>query len=198
MPSAGGDRPGAAGRDAALVIVVMGLLGVLGGVLWSALVTPADYTKLANGASMGDDQLGRQFGADGWYVVIAALTALVAGAVLARWRSRDLLATSAALVVGSVLAAVAMALTGHLLGPGDPEAALASAKVGALVPERLDVGVRPLTPFADYVTGSVSVYLTWPVGALTGVLLVLVGRGPQDDGPHGSSKEPDITSDRPG
>jgi hypothetical protein len=62
-----------------------------------------------------------------------------------------------------VLAAAVMALVGHLLGPADPRAALAAAKVGARVPERLDVD-------------TVIVYLAWPVGVLAGALVILLGR----------------------
>ncbi len=76
-----------------------------------------------------------------------------------------MLLTSALLVVGAVLAAVAMALTGHLLGPGDPGAALAAAKVGAKVPERLDVD-------------AFTVYLAWPISVLAGALVVLLNVTP--------------------
>lgn len=173
-------RPGR-GRDAAVVIGVLLVLGVLAGVLWSVLVTPAEFTKLPTGGSMGEDQLGRQFGADAWYVVIAVLTGLAAGAVLSWWRSSSVLVTSAALLLGAVVAAVAMAVTGHLLGPGDPETALAAAKVGTAVPEALDVGIRPVWPLTHYLKDTLPVYLSWPVGVLIGALLVLVGRGDDED-----------------
>ena len=80
---------------------------------------------------MGEDQLSRQFDADAWYAVVAAMAGLAGGLVLSWWRSRDALLTSGLLVLGSALAATAMALVGHLLGPGSPRAALAVARVGA-------------------------------------------------------------------
>ena len=164
-----GLRPvGPAGRDAAVVVGTLLALGVLGGVLWSTLVVPAEFTKLAKGGgTMGEDQLSRQFTADAWYVLIAVVAGLAAGAVLSWWRSRDPLLTSLLLVVGAGLAAAAMALVGHLLGPGSTRAALDAAKVGARVPERLDVD-------------TFVVYLAWPVGVLAGALFVLLGKGPED------------------
>ena len=72
-----------------------------------------------------------------------------------------------------------MALTGHLLGPGDPGAALAAAKVGARVPERLDVD-------------AFTVYLAWPVAVLAGALVVLLGTAPASTGsPAGSPEHAD-------
>lgn len=158
-----------AGRDAAVVIATLLVLGLLCGVLWSLLVAPAQFTKLAGGGSMGEDQLGRQFGADGWYVVLAVPAGIGAGGVLSWWRSRDALLTSGVLILGSGVAAAAMELIGHLLGPGNPQAALEVAKVGARVPERLDVD-------------TFVVYLAWPVGVLAGALFVLLVHGPDAEG----------------
>ena len=81
--------------------------------------------------------------------------------MLTWWRSRDPLLTSLLLVLGAVLAAAVMALTGHLLGPGDPATALREAKVGAQVPLRLEVD-------------TFSVYLVWPIAVLAGALVVLL------------------------
>jgi hypothetical protein len=147
---------------------VLLLLGALCGVLWSLVVTPAEFTKLASGAAMDEDQLGSKFDADAWYVVLAVPTGLVAGFVLSWWRSRDVLLASGLLVLGTAVAAAAMAVVGHLLGPGDPRAALAVAKIGDTVPEQLDVD-------------TFIVFLAWPVGALAGALLVLLGRVREDD-----------------
>ena len=143
-------------------------LGVLCGLLWSVLVSPAEFTKLASGGAMGENELGKQFGADGWFVVIGFLAALGAGLVLTVWRSRDPLLTSLLLVVGAAVAAAVMALVGHWAGPGDPGQALRAAEVGAQVPECLDVD-------------SFSIYLSWPFGALVGALFVLLGTNPPRD-----------------
>lgn len=177
-----GARSGAGpGRDVVVVLVTLLVLGVFGGVLWSVVVSPAEFTRLADGAAMGEDQVSRQFAADGWYVLIATVAGLLAGLVLT-WRlTADALVTAVALVVGSLLAAVVMAVVGHVLGPGDPGKVLAAAKVGTLVPERLAVGPQPLLPLHTYLSdvgGAALVYLGWPVGALLGSLLVLLGRAP--------------------
>jgi hypothetical protein len=174
--------PRRAGRgvlgDVAVVLGVFLVLGLLGAVLWSSVVSPADYTKVAGGGGMGEADFGQQFGADGWFVVIGVLGGLVAGLVLTAWRGRDPLLTVGLLVVGSCLAAAAVALLGHLLGPGDPSAALRAVRVGATVPERLDVG--PQLPGQPH-ESALTVYLSWPVGALAGALFVLLARSPARD-----------------
>jgi hypothetical protein len=158
----------AVGRDVAVVIGAFLVLGVLSGVLWWLVVPPAQFTRLRSGGSMSEVELGKQFSADGFYVVIAAVVGVVTGLALAWWRSRDPLLTSVLLVLGSALAAALMAVTGHLLGPGPTRAALAAAKVGAKIPERLDVDTAV-------------VYLTWPVAVLLGASVVLLGKSLDTD-----------------
>jgi hypothetical protein len=156
------------GRDAAVVLGGLLILGVLCGVLWWLLVNPAEFTKTRDGGVMTEDDLSRQFATDGMYAVIAGVAGLLSGLALTWWRAMDPLVTSVLLVVGSVVAAAAMALTGYLLGPGDPGAALSAAQVGARVPERLDVD-------------ALTVYLAWPVAVLAGALVVLLGSVSDDD-----------------
>ena len=112
---------------------------------------------------MGEVDLSRRFNADGWYVAVAAVLGLGSGLALSWWRSRDPLLTSLLLLVGSAVAAALMTVTGHLLGPGPTRAALAAAKVGARIPERLDVD-------------TFVVYLSWPIAVLLGALVVLLGK----------------------
>jgi hypothetical protein len=173
-----------AGRDAAAVVGTLLALGLLGGVLWSQVVVPAEFTKLASGGTMGEDQLSRQFAADAWYVVIAVVAGAPAGALLSWWRSRDPLLTSVLLVVGAALAAAAMALVGHLLGPGSTQAALDAAPVGARVPERLDVD-------------TFVAYLGWPVGVLAGALFVLLGKGPEEGAWHRGEPRGSVSQTEP-
>jgi hypothetical protein len=174
------DSSRAAVRDVAVVLGSLVVLGALGGVLWSVVVTPAQLTRLPNGIAMNETALSAQFAADGWYAVIAVVAGLLAGVVLTWWRSRDALWTAALLVVGAVLAAVVMAVTGHLLGPPDPRHALLATKVGSKVPESLDLGVSSLSPFGPYLKQTVMFYLAWPVGALAGCLTVLLFTVPAD------------------
>ncbi|CAN5472212.1 hypothetical protein BH10ACT10_BH10ACT10_09020 [soil metagenome] len=153
-------------RECALVLGGMLLLGMVCGVLWWLLVDPAAFTKLRDGGVMQEEDLSKQFSADGVYVVIAAVSGLVSGLLLIWWRTHDVLLTSVLLVLGTAVAAAARERTGHRLGPADPGAALAAAKVGARVPERLDVD-------------AFTVYLAWPVSALVGALVVLLNVTPR-------------------
>jgi hypothetical protein len=155
-------------RDAAVVLGTLLALGVLGGVLWWLLTDPAEFTRLQEGGSMTEVELGQRFSADGTYAVVALVLGLLAGTGLSWWRSRDPLLTSGLLLGGAVLAAAMMWLVGHLLGPGDTRAALQAAAVGTKVPEPLGVDVW-------------TVFLAWPVAVLGGALVVLLGRGPGVD-----------------
>ncbi len=156
-------RPGRRGGARSDVLVILGtylVLGLVCGVLWWVLVQPAAYTKLSQGGSMSEVQLSKQFDADGWYTVLALVAGLLSGGLLTWWRSRDFLRTTLLVAVGSVLAAVLTAWTGHLLGPGSAELALRKASLGAQVPIPLDVS-------------SWAPYLAWPIAALAGELMVL-------------------------
>ena len=166
--SGGGGRAPRPVQEAVVVVGVLLVLGALCGLLWSRLVAPAQFTKLTRGAAMGEVELGKQFARDGWYVVIALVAGLLAGATVLRWRPRAPLLAVGLLLVGCCAAAAVMAWVGHLLGPGDPEPLLSAAKVGAHVPQQLR---------AD----TFVVYLAWPFGALLGALLVLLG--PDRSGP---------------
>ena len=161
---ADGDRGGRLRGSASDALVVLGtfvVLGVLCGVLWWALAPTPAYTKVHGGGAMDEVALGRQFSAVAWYVAIAAVAGLVAAIALTWWRDRD------PLLLGSVVAAVLMAVVGHLLGPGDSQALLATARLGTKVPDQLHVAAR-------------AAYLAWPISVLLGCLVILWGRLPTD------------------
>ncbi|HET6624842.1 MAG TPA: hypothetical protein VFG63_00495 [Nocardioidaceae bacterium] len=152
---------GAVGRDLAVVLGCYLVLGLVCGLLWWLLVDPASFTKVkAGGGSMGEVELGKRFNGDGWFAVIGGVAGVASGVALTWWRSRDFLLTTVLLLLGAALAAAAMAVTGHALGPGDPDAALAAAKAGTHVPIELEVTAK-------------ASYLVWPIAALIGSLVVL-------------------------
>jgi len=157
-------------RDVIAVLGGLLLLGVVCGVLWWLLVSPAEYTKTRQGGVMDEAQLARRFSVKAVYVVIALVAGLASGLGLSWWRGRNPLFTSVLLVVGSLVAAAAMALVGHALGPGDTGQALEAARLGARVPETLSVGRDEWT-----------VYLAWPVAVLAGALVVLLGAPLEDE-----------------
>jgi hypothetical protein len=154
-------RGGGVLGDLLAVLGTFVIIGVLGGVVWWLVVDPATFTALPDGGgSMSEVQLGKRFDADGWYAVIAIVGGFFGGLGVTWWRSRDFRLTTALLVPGSAAAAAAMALTGRLLGPSDPHAALAAASPGQAVPVQLEVS-------------GFAFYLIWPVAVLLGSLMVL-------------------------
>jgi len=152
-----------AAKDAGIIIGVFVVLGVLCGVLWLLLVDPAQRVRVDGGVGQDEIELARMFGYDGWYAVIAAPTALIAGLVLTTWRSRDPLATLLLVVAACVLAALVMQGTGYLLGPADPVKVLTDAPIGATADVQMEIS-------------GLSTYLAWPVPALLGSLISLLSR----------------------
>ena len=153
------------GADAVAILGWFVVAGLVGGVLWWQLTPLAEWTRTTGNAEMPEVELRRMVAIDGWFMLVAALGGLVSGLVLAVWRKRDPISTVLLIVVGAGLASASMAVTGHLLGPGDLKEALSSAATGAKVP----VELRP---------ASHGTYLVWPVTALFGALLVLWGTTP--------------------
>jgi hypothetical protein len=172
-----------AGADVLVVLGTFVVLGVLGGVLWWVLAPTPEYTKIRGGGAMDEVDLGRQFGAVAWYVAIAVVAGLLFAIALTWWRDRDPLLLAGLLLLGSVVAAVLMALVGHALGPADPQPLLATAELGAKVPDQLHVGAR-------------AAYLAWPISVLLGCLVILWGRLPAE--PSAGRREEEAEGSRTG
>ncbi len=148
--------------DLAVVAVWFTVLGLIGAVVWE-LVTPlAEFTRTADNGTMDEQELARQFGATGWFFVIAAVGGALSGVVLLLWRRSDSVRTILLVGLGGALATVVMVQVGLLLGPDDPQRALSGAAVGDKVPLQLQVE-------------GFGVYFTWSVAALAGGLLALLG-----------------------
>ncbi|MEP9365536.1 hypothetical protein ABLE68_21390 [Nocardioides sp. CN2-186] len=149
--------------QAAIIEAVFCVVGVLAGVVWQWLWTPAMGGVLDHKWAPADAiALSEQFSSTGWYVVVGAVAGLVTGAVVALFLDRAPLLTLAAVLVGSALAAWLMYLVGTALGPADPTVLAKTAADGAMIPEQLTVPGK-------------SPYIAIPVGALIGVALVFLG-----------------------
>ena len=153
-------RPVAA--DALVVVGWFVLVAALGAVLWWQLTPLAEYTRTASTAQMGEQELGRQVSADGWYFVIAAVGGLLSGIVLLAWRDRDLLVMVVLVTAGALLAGWLVLRIGLWLGPADPREVLPHVKEGAKVPLQLKVHAWGLV-------------LVWPITALLGAVGVIWG-----------------------
>lgn len=144
-------------RSIAVTCVAFVVLGCLAAWLWASWAEPAHFVVTRNNAVMDELEAGRQFGTDVVYAAIAVIAGLVAGSVLG-WRHAR---TGWALAVVTAGAAGVAALIawrlGIVLGPPAPQSVLGDARVGDLVPERLDVHARGLL-------------LLWPIAALVGFI----------------------------
>ena len=147
-------------RDVVLVLLLFGLGGVVGGLVWRWLWTPLRGTVLdgtwypATNAS--------EFSATGIYVLVGLGAGLVLGVLSALVTDRRELVTLGLVVVGSLLAAVAMLAIGRLGMPADPSRLARTAADGTQLPGTLTVtGWTPM--------------VAWPTGALLGLFVVFIG-----------------------
>ncbi|WP_433255691.1 hypothetical protein ACQPYK_15290 [Streptosporangium sp. CA-135522] len=68
-------------RDFAVTVLVLGLLGVAGGVLWSLLAPRPPYVMTKQGALLADPSTQTLIAADGWFAVVTGALGLACGAV---------------------------------------------------------------------------------------------------------------------
>lgn len=147
------------------VVVVVGLFavaGVLAGVVWEWLWTPATGTAVQHAWQPNLDTVRSEFSGTAWYVVVASVAGLLTGAGVGMAFHRRELVTLGAVVAGSALAAWVMLEVGYALGPGDPQSAAATAVDGTLIPAELTVSGR-------------SPFLALPSSALLALVVVFVG-----------------------
>ena len=170
-PADGAGRRSAHDATAARVVAVFVLAGALAGWLWETLWTPP--TGFASGGAFYLDGPGLRadFSGTGLFVLVGLGVGVMLGAGCAFIR-HDARVVFAAVLIGSVVAALACAWVGHWLGPADPVA------LAATLPDR--------TPMvADLHVVGDAPYLAWPVGAICGFLLALLRPG----GPDGTEHE---------
>lgn len=154
----------AALTQAALVVLLLAVAGAAAGWVWHRLWAPAPPGVAVDGRWIPLPPAGSaaQFQGTGWFVVVALVTGLLVGVVVALLLSREELVSLAAVVVGSALATWVMFRVGVALAPPDPAPVAATAEDGTRLLGTLGVSGR--SPFAAL-----------PLGALVGLALTYVG-----------------------
>lgn len=154
-------------------------LGVVGGVVWEAVWRPPLAVVVEGRTVLAGAEAERAFDATGWFLIVGGAGGLLAGVLTgALVRVRQLL-TLVVLLAGSALAGVVMAAVGAALGPPDPARIASRSQDLTRLPMALEVSSLPA-------------YLVFPIGAVTGLLLVLV-LAPADRGGVGAPADRDGT-----
>jgi hypothetical protein len=125
--------------QAAVVVAVFAVAGLVCGLLWEAWWTPAQggVVKHVWYPLSFDRAEPTEFAGTGWYVAISIVAGAVLGA-LAAWRlDRAELVTLAAVVVGGLVAALVMRTVGLHRGPADPQRIAKTAADGTRLPSQL-------------------------------------------------------------
>ena len=158
-----------------LAAVVLAAAGALAGVVWEWVWT-APVGVVVDHRWVAEDEAGLrgQFSATGWFVVVATVTGLIAGAAVALFLDRVPLLTLLGVVVGSAAGTWLMLQVGAALGPPDPTKTALTAKDGTHLPAQLEVARR--TP-----------WISLPAGALVALTLVFFGLS---SGRHETLDEP--------
>jgi len=169
------DRAGGALRTALLqavvIMVAFAVVGVLCGLLWSAVWQPAqgEVSHHVWYPFSWDRAQPAFFAGTGWYVLIATAAGLVLGALAAWLLDRRELVTLAAVVVGGLVAAYLMRVVGLHRSPGSPQHLAKTAADGTKLPSQLTLASWWLV-------------LVFPGGALaslSALFLAVPKRGPR-------------------
>ncbi|WP_248964861.1 hypothetical protein [Sphaerisporangium perillae] len=122
-------------RDFGLTVVVLALMGVAAGFLWSALAPRTPYLITKSGPQLTDPTTQSLIAADGWFAVITGVAGLACGiAAYLLARGGRPLALLAGLAVGGLLAGFLSLTVGTSVGGSMVQAAApGSAGVGATV-----------------------------------------------------------------
>lgn len=148
-----------AAREAAVVLVVFVVAGAAGGWLWQRVWTPpTGVVRDGRFQFQSWEDVGHQFGATGWYVVIGLAGGAVLGLLAALLARTAELVTLAAVALGSALAGLVAWRLGAVLAPPDPTT-LTGLGPDDVVPAQL------VMPVGSWLAA-------WPLGAL-GVLFVV-------------------------
>lgn len=135
-------RPGTA---AAVLVLVVAVVGALAGVVWSLVVTPARLTRVGGGLQLDEVAGATVFAATGWFCVVTAVLGLLVGVLAAQVArraatvGRALIATLGAATVPAVLAVLTWQV-GELVGRGPSSAQAAAVPDGGTVDAALSLG----------------------------------------------------------
>lgn len=153
-----------------LVVAVFAAGGALAGVVWEWIWTPPSGVVIEHRYLLDGEGLRSDFSGTALYVLVAAVTGLLLGVLVAVRTDRSELLTLGAVVVGSVLAGWLMLQVGTAVDPPDPGPLAAEAEDLTRLPDELEVaGTSP--------------YVAFPAGALVGLIVVFVGlNGPRRAG----------------
>ena len=142
-PDAAQARPAstrlAALRQAAVIVLVFAVAGVICGFIWEAAWSPepGEVVKHVWYPFSWDRAMPTDFAGTGWYVVVSIVAGVVLGGLLSWLQDRSELVTLAAVVVGGLLAAYLMRVVGLHRGPGDPQRIAKTAADGTKLPSEL-------------------------------------------------------------
>jgi hypothetical protein len=161
-PAAARGSLGAAGEPRALLITVAvmlgsALLGIIGGVLWSAVAPRALFMVASHGvAYVVNPETSAFIAADGWFSLIAAAGGVVIGlaAYLLGVRRHGPLPAAGALV-GATAAAFLAEWTGSNIGVAAFRHRLATARPGTLLRQPVQLGAHGALAFWPLAAGAV-------------------------------------------
>ncbi|RBQ20362.1 hypothetical protein DP939_11260 [Spongiactinospora rosea] len=125
-------------RDFAVTVLVLAVLGVAAGVVWSLVAPRAPYVALDGGPALADPSTQALVAADGWFAVITGAVGLAVGLVgfvLSRGRSPAVLA---GLAGGGLVAAFLARWIGGVVNLGTAHVA-APVAGGPAVPGALEL-----------------------------------------------------------
>lgn len=150
-----------------LVVALFAAGGAVAGVVWEWLWTPPTGVVVEQRYLLDGDGLRSDFSGTALYVLVAAVAGLLLGVLVGVRTHRSELLTLLAVVVGSALAGWLMLQVGTALDPPDPGPLAEQAEDLTRLPDQLEVAGR--SPFVSF-----------PAGALVGLIVVFVGLGRRD------------------
>ena len=146
-------------RPAVAVVIGVALialaLGAVMGALWWWITPTEQWVKLDGGFGAAQLSSPSWFAADGWFLVLGAISGVVLVAATWKFGRRQPIAWVVGIVIGSALVAFVAWTLGGMLGPPDVDAVAASAAVGEVIDGSL--GLRALGVLAAPAVASLAI-----------------------------------------